>query len=175
MILLLNDFQRGGDVWWMMWVLNVVGPSPDCEQQYAEHMRTDMTLGYEAFDQTEGQGFRVLAKDCKAQAVALLKNYIILNQAEQDSLRWHLAQLLGELGRYEEAILYAKTTLREASSGGFKWNDYVHGYVAYWERDLTTLKAKIELLESHPEHPGNQINARLLRRFLAELSAAEGS
>jgi len=162
-------------MWWMLWVLNVADPSPSCEQLYVEHLQMDMTLGYEAFDQTEGQGFRVLAKDCKAQAVELLKNYIIINQAEQDSLRWHIAQLLGELGRYEEAILYAKTTLREASSGGFKWNDYVHGYVAYWEQDLATLNEKIELLESHPEHPGNQINARMLRQLLAELSVTEGS
>lgn len=160
-------------MWWMFWVLNAVGTNPSCEQLYAEHMQSDMGLSYEAFDQTEGQGFRVLAKDCQDEAVALLKNYIIINQAEQASLRWHIAQLLGELGRHEEAILYAKSTFREAESGPFKWNEYVQGYVAYWRGDVATLDAKIQLLESHTEHPGNAMNARLLKQFLAELSVAD--
>ncbi|MCB1582881.1 MAG: hypothetical protein R3E90_09545 [Marinicella sp.] len=158
----------------MLWIL--LGMSllnTDCEQQYLNQMKTDMDLSYQEFDQTMDQGFRRLAKTCKSQAIDLIKNYIIVNQAEQDSLRWHIAQLAGELGRYEEAILYAKTTLRVDDTGALKWNDYVMGYMAYWESDVETLKEKIDVLEATTEHQGNAINAKLLRRFMYELSDKE--
>lgn len=158
----------------MIWmILGASLLSSGCEQQYLEQMNTDMNLTYQEFDQTMDKGFRLLAKDCKAQAVDLIKNYIIINGAEQDSLRWHIAQLSGELGRFDEAIAYAKTTLREDGTGALKWNDYVWGYVAYWQKDVKTLQEKIAVLEAATSHKGNAMNAHLLKSFLQEISATE--
>ena len=140
-----------------------------CQQQYQQKLQQDLTLTYQQFDQTPDSGFRTLTKDCKPEAVALLKNYIIFNQAEQDSLRWHIAQLLGEMGEKQEAILYAKSTLRENSDSNFKWNDYVEGYIAYWQQDSKTLMTQIQVLKQANQHPGNAMNARLLESFLKQL------
>ncbi|MGJ8662499.1 MAG: hypothetical protein ACSHWU_02565 [Marinicella sp.] len=155
----------------MLWILMSAGlVTANCDQQYQQHMQTDMSLNYQQFDQTMGAGFRPLVTDCKAEAIDLIKNYIALNLAKEDSLRWHIAQLSGEVGRIDEAILYAESTFREQETGEFKWNDYVKGYIAYWQKNRDVLQAKINLLEAHNSHQGNLMNARLLRKFLAELS-----
>jgi hypothetical protein len=143
--------------------------SSNCDVLYQQHMQTDMTLSYQQFDQTMDSGFRPLAQNCKAQAIELIKNYIILNQAKENSMRWHIAQLSGEIGRVDEAIKYAQLTLKEDEQGEFKWNDYVAGYIAYWRKDIPLLQEKINLLESHTEHQGNAMNAKLLKSFLVEL------
>lgn len=155
----------------MLWLILGFGLlESDCEQQYLEHMKTDMDLTYLEFDQTMDQGFRVLVKDCKSQAIDLIKNYIINNGAKQNSLSWHIAQLSGELGRFDEAIAYAKTTLKADDSGDLKWNDYVWGYIAYWQGNSKTLQEKIAVLDRATSHKGNAMNAKLLRRFLLEIS-----
>ena len=143
-----------------------------CESVYQQHFKTDMALSYEAFDQTPQQGFRALAADCPLQAIELIKNYIILNHAREDSLRWHAAQLLGEVGKTDEAIKYALSTLRD-KPGTLLWNEYVQGYVAYWQGDQKKLKAAIEVLESVTEHKGNAMNARLLKQFSVKLEKSQ--
>ncbi len=140
-----------------------------CHDRYLQHLKTDLALPYQAFDQTMDAGFRPLAKDCPAEAIDLIKNYIVLNAAKEDSLRWHIAQLLGEIQAYEEAELYALSTLRTSEQNNFKWNDYVMGYIAYWRQDAVLLQQKIQLLERHASNSGNAINARLLKSFLKEL------
>jgi hypothetical protein len=156
----------------ILMLMQMAGPV-DCEQLYLKHLAEDISLNYEAFDQTPGNGFRALAKSCKNEAIELIKNYIILNRASEHSLRWHIAQLSGELGRYQEAVLYARSTYRDQEAGQFKWNDYVDGYIAYWLKDPNTLSEKIRILEAHPANQGNIINARLLRQFLVELEKPE--
>jgi len=143
----------------------------DCTARYQQQLQQDMALSYQQFDQTPDSGFRKLAADCKPEAIALLKNYIIINQAEQASLRWHIAQLLGETGEIDEAIIYAKSTLRENSDSPLKWNDYVQGYMAYWRGDSKRLAKVINVLKQAKEHPGNAMNARLLESFLNTLKS----
>lgn len=148
-----------------------IKPDPlfsNCEQLYIERFKSDMKLTYHEFDQTPEKGFRLLAAKCPQQAVDLIKNYIILNNSREDSLRWHIAQLLGELGKKDEAIKYAQSTLRE-KSGQLLWNTYVEGYVAYWQGDSEKLKEIIVILDSAKSHKGNAMNAKLLKQFLHEL------
>ncbi len=140
-----------------------------CHDRYLQHLKTDLALPYQAFDQTMDAGFRPLAKDCPAEAVDLIKNYIVINAAKEDSLRWHIAQLLGKIHAYEEAEIYALSTLRDVEKNQFKWNDYVMGYVAYWRQDIDMLQEKISILEQHANNNGNAINAKLLTTFLKEL------
>ena len=156
----------------MLFILMISGLlSGNCDEQYQHHLQTDMVLSYQQFDQTMDAGFRPLAQSCKAQAIDLIKNYIALNQANENSLRWHIAQFSGEIGRIDEAIMYAKSTLKDNETGDFKWNDYVAGYIAYWQQNTSLLKEKINVLELHTNHPGNAMNAKLLKNFLTELQS----
>ncbi len=141
-----------------------------CDTMYSQHMTTDMALSYQQFDQTMGNGFRPLAKPCPKHAIKLLKNYIIINNATEKSLRWHIAQILGEVGQIKEAEMYALSTINDSDEGDFKWNDYVLGYIAYWKKDIETLKLKIATLESNSAHQGNSINAKLLKKFFQEIN-----
>ncbi|WP_395374240.1 hypothetical protein [Marinicella sp. W31] len=143
-----------------------------CESLYQQHFKSDMELSYQAFDQTPQQGFRALAAECPQQAIELIKNYIILNNAQEDSLRWHLAQLLGEVGKTDEATKYALSTLRD-KPGTLLWNEYVEGYVAHWQGDLEKLKTAITVLESATEHKGNAINAKFLKQFADTLEQSQ--
>ena len=85
-------------------------------------------------------------------------------------MRWHIAQILGEVGQIKEAEMYALSTINDSDEGDFKWNDYVLGYIAYWKKDIETLKLKIATLESNSAHQGNSINAKLLKKFFQEIN-----
>ena len=156
---------------WLLLTTQLNATTVDCQQLYQQHLETDMKLTYQQFDQTEGSGFRPLAKQCKTEAVQLVKDYIKANNSQEDSLRWHIAQLLGELGNFDEAIQYAQSTIRTEESDGFNWNDYGLGYIAYWQNDIKTLQKQIETLESASAHFGNVMNANLLKTFLEELKS----
>lgn len=79
--------------------------NPSCEKLYAKHLSTDLRLSYEAFDQTEGKGFRVLAKQgCNKQAAELIERYIASTGAKEKSLLWHIAQMRAMHGSYANAI-----------------------------------------------------------------------
>ncbi len=139
-----------------------------CEDLYSKSLETDLYLTYELFDQTPANGFRKLAGQCPGEAVKLIKNYIIINEAKESSLRWHIAQLEGMMGNYQEAIIFANTVLTEQNTGQFKWNDFVEGKIAYWKQDFETLKDKIKILESNLDHRGNKMNVEILKGHLAE-------
>ena len=63
-------------------ITGAFGVSPakaGCEDLYMEHRATDLGLAYEEFDQSPGQGFRVLAMSgCHAEAADLIEDYIWL-------------------------------------------------------------------------------------------------
>lgn len=147
--------------------------APECESEYQQSLDFNLALDYQGFDQTPDQGFRPLAKDCPHHAIKLIKNYIILNQSSEDSLRWHLAQLLGETGQFDEAIKFALSTTRTQQSA-LLWNDYVNGYIAFWQKDIKKLEQAIAILESEKgnSHKGNAMNAKLLRTFKTKLEAS---
>lgn len=98
----------------------------DCQQLYREHLESDLTLSYEAFDQTMGSGFRELsAQGCEREAADLIEAYIEATGAEQNSLRWHIAQLRASHGDYEQAVRYARSSLLEnedLSARPLRWN-----------------------------------------------------
>ena len=66
-----------------------------CQDLYQQHLNTDMSLSYKEFDQTMGKGFReLISKDlsCDKEAALLIEEYIKVNKATENSLRWHVAQ-----------------------------------------------------------------------------------
>ncbi len=160
----------------------VLAASPSaesCSERYDHRLQTDLALSYEAFDQTEGQGFRELAyAGCQAEAADLIEAYIAANDATQSSLTWHIAQLRGEVGQTEAAIAAATSVLNqdEAADADFRWNDHVNAYLAFLRGDRQAFERHRAALHAGADnHPGNSINARLWDSLAAdfELGYAE--
>jgi outer membrane PBP1 activator LpoA protein len=138
-----------------------------CEALYAQHLETDLALSYEAFDQSEGKGFRILAANgCEKQAADLIVRYIESTRATQSSLRWHVAQLRATAGETAEAIRYARSVLGEKEDwvkNPLRWNDYVLATIAFLEHDRESLQAhRDRIAQGKTEHFGNELNLRLV-------------
>ena len=126
-------------------------PATDCAALYAAHLRSDLELSVDAFDQTEGQGFRALAvAGCSREAGDLIEAWIAQHSPPPAHVYWHLAQQRAEHDDRLAAIAAARRSLKpdEAADAAFKWNDYVHATIAFLERDRTV--PGIE--EQHREH-----------------------
>ena len=139
----------------------------DCRDLYREHLARDLSLPYQRFDQTEGQGFRVLAeKGCAKEAADLIEAYIKATGAGQSSLRWHVAQLRATAGNSAEAIRYARTVLSEKEDFAEKplrWNDYVLATIAFLQHDREALvRHRDEVARGKAEYFGNELNLKLL-------------
>jgi len=139
----------------------------DCNVLYQAHLATDLTLEYQAFDQTQDQGFRVLAAaGCYREAADLIEAYVAATHAEQSSLRWHIAQLRATHGDNESAIRYARETLNDnevKAAGALRWNDYVLATIAFLENDPDALQQhRDNVAEAADGHPGNALNLKLL-------------
>lgn len=149
----------------------VATPAVDCSALHREHLASDLDLTYEAFDQTEGSGFRVLAAaGCPRQAADLIEAYIAHNDASESSLRWHVAQLRASSGDAPAAVRAARTTLVSAeddAASPFRWNDYVLATIAFLERDRVALQRHRDAVAAGAgAHAGNAMNLRLLDALL---------
>lgn len=143
--------------------------SDSCEELYQQHLQTDLSLSYEAFDQSMGEGFRALLIDgvnCHKEAAQLIIKYIDANQATQNSLRWHVSQLLATAGDYAQAIKWSKTVLLEQedfSKRELRWNDYVLGTIAFLEQDKAQLMHHRDVVTAAKDkHFGNELNRKYL-------------
>jgi len=139
----------------------------DCEKAYQKHLQSDLTLSYQEFDQTMDSGFRPLAKlGCKKQAADLIEQYILHNNADQNSLKWHVAQLRAFTGNYISAIKNANLVLSEKedfSKKALRWNDYVLATIAFLEKDKAKLiEHRNNVAAAKNEHYGNEMNMKLL-------------
>ncbi|MCB1633905.1 MAG: hypothetical protein KDI37_14515 [Xanthomonadales bacterium] len=153
----------------MMLLSAVHNAAIDCDALLTEQREPAMQLDYQAFDQTSGSGFRVLAEaGCSRQAGDLIEEYMATTGAEQNSLRWHLAQLRGEAGQIDEAIVAARSTLKadEAPTDEFRWNAHVRAYLAFLQQNRVAFDAALaELLAHVQDHQGNAINAGFWRKL----------
>lgn len=139
----------------------------DCEELYQNHLQSDLALSYQQFDQTMGSGFRLLAKaGCKKRAADLIEQYILHNNTDQRSLRWHVAQLRASTENYTSAIKNAKLALSEKedfSKRALRWNDYVLATIAFLEKDKSKLiKHRNNVAAAKNEHYGNEMNMKVL-------------
>jgi len=141
----------------------------DCQERYQQHLKTDLTLSYKEFDQTMGQGFRALLKDdlnCHKEVAQLIEKYIEVNNATESSLRWHVAQSWAHAGDYKKAIQWSKTVLRDKenySENALRWNDFVLGNVAFFEKDKEALiQYRDKVAAAKDDHFGNQLNSKFL-------------
>jgi hypothetical protein len=138
-----------------------------CEALYQARLKTDLSLSYEAFDQTEGQGFRALAAvGCNKEGADLIEAYMKANQSKQSSLLWHVAQLRASAGQTVEAIAAAKGSLdpkEDLAKDPFRWNDYVLATIAFLERDRAALQRhRDRVAAGRDAYMGNALNLKLL-------------
>ncbi len=144
----------------------------DCEALYQQHLKTDMVLDYQSFDQTEGKGFRALmvTPGCEKQAADLIEAYIASNGAKQSSLRWHIAQLRATQGDSAAAMTYATSVLTNKDdrvAGALRWNDYVRATIAFLAKDRPALQLHRDAVAAgKEEHFGNALNLNLLDSLL---------
>ncbi len=138
-----------------------------CSTLYQEHVKSDLNLDYQTFDQTQGSGFRVLAQaGCHKEAADLIEAYIAANHATENSLRWHVAQLRATDGDSEAAISAARSVLKDTedfSEQPLRWNDYVLATIAFLERDKEALiQHRNAVALGVDEYFGNELNLKLL-------------
>ncbi len=75
-----------------------------CDTLYASQLPMALALDYQQFDQTPGQGFRVLAEaGCPSQAADLIEVWIAHTGDTRSRPRWHVAQLRGEAAEIDAA------------------------------------------------------------------------
>jgi hypothetical protein len=115
----------------------------NCALLQRQHLRTDLALPFEAFDQDDATGWRQLgAADCDAESAQLIEAYIAAQATPNPVLRWHAAQALAKAGDYGRAIEVARQTRRpdagEAVSE-FQWNAYVDATIAFLQGDRSAL------------------------------------
>lgn len=141
----------------------------DCAQLLKDSAASALTLDYQAFDQTPGQGFRVLAEaGCPRQGADLIERYIEHSKSSERSLRWHVAQLRGEAGQLAAARSAAVATLleNETAEAPFRWNAHVHAYIAFLDGDRAAFDTALAELNHHAAaHQGNAMNAGFWSRL----------
>lgn len=148
-----------------------------CAAMFQAHLKTDLTLGYEAFDQTEGQGFRALAESgCDREGADLIEAYAKANPSKQSSLVWHVAQLRASAGQTAEAIAAAKASVdpkEDLAKSPFHWNDYVLATIAFLERDKAALQRhRDRVAEARGADMGNEMNLKLLDALVRYFDAS---
>jgi len=148
----------------------------DCKSELADRLKSDLNLTYQEFDQTNGSGFRLLeASGCFAEAATLIKTYIKHNNSKENALIWHLAQMEGFAGNYEQAIAHAKSVLKDnedLSKFPMHWNDFVLGNIAFWSKDQEKLKKHIENIQVNSSFKPNEINLRYLNKLLRNFDSS---
>ncbi|HSI47604.1 MAG TPA: hypothetical protein VLA61_05015 [Ideonella sp.] len=143
-----------------------------CEAQLQARLATDLALPFQAFDQTDGQGFRALSEaGCHKEAGDLIERYIAANGLVHPVLPWHLAQSRAQDGQYAEAIAAARQTLKPSedfAANPMRWNDYALASIAFWQRDKAALIAhRDKVAEGAADFMPNQLNLRLLDNLIA--------
>lgn len=140
-----------------------------CDTLYAAQLPMALALDYQQFDQTPGQGFRVLAEaGCPRQAADLIEVWIAHTGDTRNSPRWHVAQLRGEAGEIKAARVAAQSSLRadEATDAPFRWNAHVRAYIAFLDGDRSAFDTALaEIDAATAMHAGNGINADFWRRL----------
>lgn len=143
----------------------------DCQALLAQHRASDMSLSYEQFDQTEGQGLRALAGRCEREAEQLVLRYIAAHPPGNSTLWWHAAQAAAGAGDYAAAAAHAQRALVDPAKldgDPLRWNEYVQASIAYFQRDRAGLQHYRDLIAADSRgFWGNEMNVNLLDAMLA--------
>jgi hypothetical protein len=143
----------------------------ECDSFLANGLNNDLKLSYEKFDQTSGKGWRLLEdKKCYSEAAILIDRYILENNANQTSLKWHLLQMYAASNQNDKALDFVSSVLlteEQQRNSLFLWNDYVLATAGFLENDLTKLKRhRDKLADVGKGFKPNEINLVTLDRLI---------
>ncbi|PMG27913.1 hypothetical protein BCU94_18655 [Shewanella sp. 10N.286.52.C2] len=142
----------------------------ECEILLKSKIQNELAFTYEEFDQTENNGFRPLEKMfCFKEAAELLELYIIANQSNKSSLRWHLAQMKAFNGEYEAAIVYANSVIdieEDLDDFPLMWNDFVNANIAFLMRDKEALIKYRDKISARKNFKPNELNLLYVEKLL---------
>ncbi len=141
-----------------------------CITQLNAQLKSDLQLSYQEFDQTMGQGWRTLANTgCYNESVKLIERYIEVNNAPQNSLYWHLFQMLAYAGDTEQALTAAQKTLisnEQQANTPLLWNEYVNASAAFLKKDLNALKMHRANIAKGAQFKPNELNLKVVDRLI---------
>jgi hypothetical protein len=119
---------------------------PDQEEDVVTRHRGMLELGYQEFDQTRGQGWRVFAErgaylDAAQMIAAYVEQSSGLPEVELVTLHFHAAQSYAFSEDVPKALSHlSKARLAsEPPDSPVRWNDYMTATAAFLEGDLETL------------------------------------
>jgi len=168
--------QQGGKVFKLFFIsvlvfISIQSYAVDCSKMYEEQLKSVLNLTYDKFDQTKKQGFRVLSEaSCYKEGADLLEKYIAHNNAKENSLRWHVAQLRAMSGDYPRAISSSILSLRpneNLQEYPLRWNDYVLATLAFLQHKKEVLIAhRNEVAKGVDDFIGNKMNLKLLDKLI---------
>lgn len=131
-----------------------------------------LASGYEAFDQTPGEGWRGLVDDdlsCAHPVAELIDEYAranasVLTGFNLQILNWHAGQLYGFADANELARARFVDSFNPAEAAGDPpWNAYVRATLAFFDRDLDELQRQRAVIEASP----TQMNLNVVDRLIA--------
>jgi hypothetical protein len=147
--------------------------------------RQPLDLGYDAFDQRPGKGWRQLAeKGDFASAARLIDVYLEkhndLGESERVNLNFHAGQMYAIADDYSTAIerFNRSTYAEEPPELPLRWNAYVQATIAFLKKDMDRLRACREEIAGGPALHGEKANLdvveRLIKHFDEPYSEAYG-
>jgi hypothetical protein len=143
----------------------------DCESEFQKHLKSDMNLNHDEFDQTENGGFRALGnKGCYKEAADLVELYIDKHNSKGLTIRWHVAQLRALSGDNKKAAENGRLSLADSETSSktpLRWNDYVLASIGFFEgkKDILVHHRNI-VAKGKDEHFGNELNLKLLDKLI---------
>jgi hypothetical protein len=134
-------------------------------------LSNNLKLTYEEFDQTPGNGWRALeARKCYREAALLIDKYILSNNANQTSLKWHLLQMYAFSGESNKALEIVSAVMlpdEQQSNSPFLWNDYVLATAGFLAKDLAKLKLHRDNVAKYGKgFKPNEMNLATLDRLI---------
>ncbi|KKO48357.1 hypothetical protein VT06_11695 [Arsukibacterium sp. MJ3] len=143
----------------------------DCDSLLMNGLSNNLKLTYEEFDQTPGNGWRALeARKCYREAALLIDKYILSNNANQTSLKWHLLQMYAFSGESNKALEIVSAVLlpdEQQSNSPFLWNDYVLATAGFLAKDLAKLKLHRDNVAKYGKgFKPNEMNLATLDRLI---------
>lgn len=143
----------------------------ECESEFQKHLKNDINLNHDKFDQTENSGFRALGnKGCYKEAADLVELYINKHNSKGLTIRWHVAQLRALSGDNKEAAENGRLSLADSATSSktpLRWNDYVLASIGFFEDNKDVLiRHRNMVAKGKDEHFGNELNLKMLDKLI---------
>ncbi len=147
---------------------------PDTPGADAKQRPPELSLGYWAFDQKPGQGWRRLADAGNYREAALLiANYLKhrddLKEWQGVNLQFHAGQMYAFAGYDAAALVAFRAALysKEPRASPIRWNAYVKATIAFLEKNRGELTKMRDEIAGGPEGQGTALNLNVVDRLIA--------